>query len=121
MQQAVIDLHNTGIGKKAIMAELGVSTVFIDKSLYAASEGNSIRMKRDLMTGAEKLAAALRNTAGYQSAPARFTAPIGASRAMGLVRRPVAASDTRRFSDGRSPCPNCGTRGDIPCKHQRPR
>ncbi|MDE8654806.1 hypothetical protein [Novosphingobium album (ex Liu et al. 2023)] len=33
---------------------------------------------------------------------------------------PASTRDDRQFAPDREPCPRCGTRGDIGCRHRRP-
>ncbi|WDF73512.1 hypothetical protein [Novosphingobium sp. KACC 22771] len=72
--------------------------------------------------GSAALAAALISAGGHTAVAARFRAPVGASRLIGLGRTGLYQPDQRPMVTTAEPCPKCSVRGDHPngCAHRRP-
>lgn len=120
----VLHLQERGMSRKDIAEKTGISPSVVRRAANLAADDEWSARKKDLAEASATLRDAISDEAALvmrrrQAARATgHTAPLECQGPRPVLR--AAPVDPRPIAAGRDPCPRCGTRGDLGCRHQAP-
>lgn len=119
----VLHLYEKGLSQQDIIEETGLSAVAIRRAVDLTGDDELRRRSRDCATGSAALREAIFAQSAEREQRRRAARSIGHGAPLQHAGpHPVLhlASGARPPAAGRDPCPRCGTRGDLGCRHRAP-
>ncbi|WP_156840270.1 hypothetical protein [Novosphingobium aquimarinum] len=116
-----------GQGPTQIAEETGIAPAVVRQAFTRSADSAQYAARRNMRSGSKALLEAVHAECAKRAErlkEARTTGgmlnPLDCDRETPIARfDPSMLLDVRPFATGREPCPRCGIRGDIGCRHQR--